>query len=264
MATSVVPGSRPGELPARGRVRCSRSAPLSRNGPVQAGTAARLTQIHGRAGLNLMPFSYDGQRIRRRAAGGLRGLEAVLGFVVLGSLRVEAGGVVVPVTSPRQRAVLAVLLVHANRSVSAAGLIGQVWGERCPASAGGLVHTYIWRLRRLFAAHEPAAGRPRITRQPGGYLLRAGEGELDACVFERLAIAGLDALAAGDAAGASGHLRRALGLWSGEALADLDLAGPAAAECGRLAELRRQAASARAEAGLALGQHAEAAAQLRA
>src|SRR5262244_4259108 len=211
-----------------------------------------------------MPFSYDGQRIRRRAAGDWRGLEAVLRFRVLGSLRVEAGSIVVPVTAPRQRAVLAVLLLHANRSVSAAELIDQVWGEGHPASAGGLVHTYIWQLRRLLAPHEPAAGRPRITRQPGGYLLRVTEGELDAQVFEQLTIAGLDALAAGDAAGASGHLRRALGLWSGEPLADLDLAGAAAAECGRLAELRRQAASARAEAGLALGQHAEAAAQLRA
>jgi len=171
---------------------------------------------------------------------------------------------VVPVTSPRQRAVLAVLLLHSNRSVSAAQLIDQVWGEGHPATAGGLVHTYIWQLRRLLAPHEPAAGRPRITSQPGGYLLRVAEGELDAHVFEQLAMAGLDGLAAGDAAAACRHLRRALGLWSGEPLADLDLAGAAAAECGRLAELHRQAASARIEAGLALGQHAEAAAQLRA
>src|SRR5262249_21525734 len=106
-------------------------------------------------------------------------------------------------------------------------------------------------------------GRRGMRRERGGYLLRVAEGELDAHVFEQLAMAGLDALAAGDAAAASGHLRRALGLWSGEPLADLDLAGAAAAECGRLAELRRQAASARIEAGLALGQHAEAAAQLR-
>jgi len=185
-------------------------------------------------------------------------------FRVLGSLRVEAGSTVVPVTSPRQRAVLAVLLLHANRSVSAAELIDQVWGEGRPASAGGLVHTYIWQLRRLLAAHEPVRGQLRITRQAGGYLLRVAEGELDAHVFEQLAMAGLDAMAAGDAAAASGHLRRALGLWSGEPLADLDLAGATAAECGRLAELRRQAASARIEAGLALGRHAEAAAQLQA
>src|SRR5262249_14218694 len=133
-----------------------------------------------------------------------------------------------------------------NGSVSAAGLSGQVWGEGHPASAGGLVHTYIWQLRRLLAAHEPAAGRPRITRQPGGYLLRVAEGELDAHVFEQLAMAGLDALAAGDAAAASGHLRRALGVWSGGPLADLDLAGAAAAECGRLAALRRRGPGRRA------------------
>ena len=185
-------------------------------------------------------------------------------FCVLGPLRVEAGSTVLPVTSPRQRAVLAVLLLHANRSVSAAGLIGQVWGDRYPASAPSLVHTYIWQLRRLLAGHEPGGGQPRITRQPGGYLLRVAEGELDAQVFEQLAIAGLGTLAAGDAAAASTYLRRALALWSGEALADLDMAGAAAAECGRLAELRRQAASAGIQADLALGQHAEAAAQLQA
>jgi len=187
-----------------------------------------------------------------------------LRFCILGSLRVEAGTTVVPVTSPRQRAVLAVLLLHANHTVSAAGLIGQVWGERYPATARNLVHTYIWQLRRLLARHEPADGQPRITRQPDGYLLRADEGELDAHVFERLTIAGLSALADADAAGASSHLRRAVALWSGEALADLDLVGPAAAERDRLTELRRQAASAQIEADLRLGQHADAAAQLRA
>jgi len=187
-----------------------------------------------------------------------------LRFRILGSLRVEAGSTVVPVTSSRQRAVLAILLLHANHTVSAAGLIDQVWGERYPATARNLVHTYIWELRRLLARHEPAGGQPRITRQPGGYLLRVAEGELDAHIFERLTSAGLKALAGADAAAASSHLRRAVALWSGDALADLDLAGPAAAERDRLTELRRQAASAQIEADLALGQHADAAAQLRA
>ena len=185
-------------------------------------------------------------------------------FRVLGSLRIEAGSTVVPVTSPRQRAVLAVLLLHANTTVTAAGLIGQVWGGQSPASARGLVHTYIWQLRGLLAAYEPAGNQPRIARQPTGYLLRVAEGELDADVFEQLTVAGLNALIGGDAARASDDLRRALTLWSGEALADMDLAGPAAAECGRLAELRRQAATAQIEADLMLGRHAEAAAQLRA
>ena len=185
-------------------------------------------------------------------------------FRILGSLRVEAGSTVVPVTSPRQRAVLAVLLLHANDTVSAVGLIGQVWGERYPASAGGLIHTYIWRLRRLLAGRDAQGGQPRITWQPDGYLLRVAEDELDAHDFERLTTAGLSALAAGDATAARSHLERALALWSGDALAGLDLAGAAAAECGRLAEMRRQAASAQIEADLKLGQHAEAAAKLRA
>src|SRR5215471_5876720 len=125
----------------------------------------------GRRRLNLMPFSYDGQRTWRRAAGDWRGLEAVLRFRVLGSLRVEAGSTLVPVTSPRQRAVLAVLLLHANHTVSVAGLIGQVWGEQHPPSARRLVHTYIWQLRQLLMEYEPPGGQQRIARQPVGYLL---------------------------------------------------------------------------------------------
>src|SRR5262249_18397688 len=110
-------------------------------------------------------------------------------------------------------------------------------GRGAPPSRG--------RARAARAVSPGARGRRAAAGPRAGYVLRVAEGELDAHVFEQLAMAGLDARAAGNAAAASGYLRRALGLWSGEPMADLDLAGAAAAECGRLAELRRQAAGAR-------------------
>lgn len=184
-------------------------------------------------------------------------------FCVLGPLRVEAAGCVVPVTSARQRAVLAVLLLRANCGVGAAELIGQVWGQDCPASARNLVHTYIWRLRCLLGEHEPGAGAARISYGADGYRVAVAEGELDAQVFQQQACKGLAMLAEGGVAAASGILAGALALWSGESLSNLDVAGAAAAECARLAELRRQALSARIEADLILGQHAVVAAELR-
>lgn len=184
-------------------------------------------------------------------------------FRVLGPLRIEVGCRLVSVTSPKQRAVLAVLLLHAGRYVPVAELVDQVWGARCPVSARSLAQTYIWRLRRLLGEHEPSGQHARIIHGPAGYMMRVAEGELDAVVFEQLVCAGLSSLAAADAARASVQLRDALALWSGEPLCELDLAGPAAARCSRLAEFGRQALRARIEADLILGRHALVAAELR-
>ena len=185
-------------------------------------------------------------------------------FHVLGPLRIEAGRRVVTVSSSKQRAVLAVLLLRANHHVAVAELIDQVWGGRSPASARSLVQTYVWRLRRLLDENEHLGGRSRIATHADGYELRIAAGELDAHVFEQLVGQGQSALAAGDAAEASKHLAEALALWSGAPFSDLDLAGRAAAEGGRLAELHRRALNGRIEADLQLGRHGDVAVELRA
>src|SRR5262249_44795016 len=135
-------------------------------------------------------------------------------FAVLGRLEVRIDGEGTPLGGPKQRALLAVLLLSANEVVSRDHLVDGLWGARAPASAQRSLDTYVWRLRALL-------GSDRIERRPPGYLLRVAPGELDLERFEHLLTQGREAAAAGDATGASGRLQEALDLWRGPALADL-------------------------------------------
>jgi DNA-binding SARP family transcriptional activator len=185
-------------------------------------------------------------------------------FSILGPLRVTAAGREVPITSARQRAVLAVLALRAQRVVAVPQLLDAVWGECPPPSAHRLVQTYIWQLRRLLGSHEAAAREPRIVSHPDGYLLRVAPDELDAHAFEQLADDAEKALVAGDGALASRLLADALALWSGEPLAGTHLGGSAVAETRRLCEMRIRALTARIGVDLRLGRHAELIPELRA
>ncbi|MCP2163588.1 BTAD domain-containing putative transcriptional regulator [Goodfellowiella coeruleoviolacea] len=164
----------------------------------------------------------------------------------------------------RQRAVFAVLALHANQVVSRRDLIAAVWGESPPASADGSVHTYISGLRRRLEPDRDrwAAGHV-LTSQPAGYLLRLPEAALDVAVFDRLRDQGQRQLAAQDAAGARESLDAALALWRGEPLSGVP--GPAAElERERLVEARLVAAEHRARAVLATDGQAEVVAELTA
>ncbi|HEY0641458.1 MAG TPA: winged helix-turn-helix domain-containing protein, partial [Pseudonocardiaceae bacterium] len=108
-------------------------------------------------------------------------------FAVLGSLHVSTGGRTLDLGWPKQRAVLAALLLSANRPVAVSELVDAVWGERAPASAAAGVQKYVSGLRSLLGA-----GR-LLTRRPG-YCLVAGEDELDLLRFDALAAAGRTAM----------------------------------------------------------------------
>jgi DNA-binding SARP family transcriptional activator len=100
-------------------------------------------------------------------------------FKVLGPLGVMQGDEPVALGGPKQRMVLAHLLVRVNDLVPADALIDQVWGEAPPEAAKGTLHSYISHLRK-------ALGADRIEGRPPGYVLHATEDELDAASFERL------------------------------------------------------------------------------
>lgn len=173
-------------------------------------------------------------------------------FEILGPMRVTVSGQPVRIGSARQRAVLAVLLLSAGRSVSVERLIDAVWGAQPADSALNLVRTYVWRLRSLLTED----GESRLTTEPSGYLLRVRPGELDLSEFERQAADGRAAAARGNEAAAAVHLRAALDLWRGEPLEDVTLHGAdLAAETLRLTEARVAALEERIEADLALGRH---------
>ena len=177
-------------------------------------------------------------------------------FGILGPLEVWRAGCVVPLGGPRQRAVLALLLLEANRTVSLDRLAEDLWGGHPPEGWVTTVQIYVSHLRQ---ALEPgrargAAGEVLVTRNRG-YLLRVDGGRLDAARFQDGFMAGRAALEAGRYAEAAGTLRRALGLWRAGVLADLADYAFTRPEAARLEELRLAAVEARIEADLALGRH---------
>jgi DNA-binding SARP family transcriptional activator len=175
-------------------------------------------------------------------------------FRILGPLEVSADGRLLTLGSPKQRALLALLLVHANETVARGRLIDELWAEAAPASVESALHVYLSRLRRLLSS---AGASGVLVRQAHGYMLRVEQEQLDANRFGRLVGEGSEALATGKAELASERLREALALWRGPPLADLQEERFAATAGARLEEERVSALEQRLEADLALGRHRE-------
>jgi DNA-binding SARP family transcriptional activator/tetratricopeptide (TPR) repeat protein len=180
-------------------------------------------------------------------------------FGLLGPLVVRSDGMERPVPRGHHRALLAALLLEANRAVPLELIIETLWGTAPPPSAPVAIRSYILRLRQALGDAESQ----RIRTEPHGYLIRVGAGELDLDRFEQL-LAGARNAARGESwASAAAQARQALGLWRGEPLADIESETLALREIPRLAELRLQAAETRIEADLHRGGHAEVAAELQ-
>ena len=179
-------------------------------------------------------------------------------FGVLGPLEARIEGQLLPLGGAKQRAVLAILLLHANEVVSSDRLIDELWGGSPPETAPTSLHGYVSQLRKLL---EPArAAREEsmllLTRSPG-YLLRVDPDQVDLVRFERLVARARSDLVDGAPDRASANLREALDLWRGPPLADLADEPFAHAETARLEELRLAALEERFDADLALGRHHE-------
>ncbi len=118
---------------------------------------------------------------------------------VLGAIEVAEDGTALPLGGPRQRSVLADLVLHVGQTVSTAQLIVDVWGECSPATAIHTVETYVSRLRQVLSTSSSAA--PLLTR-PTGYLLDAPPDHVDIWQFRDLAAKGSAAAEQGDATAA--------------------------------------------------------------
>ena len=177
-------------------------------------------------------------------------------FGILGPLEVRRSGRAVPLGGPRQRAVLALLLLEANRVVSMDRLAEDVWGGDPPEGWATTLQTYVFHLRQALEPDRArgAAGGVLVTRDRG-YLLRVDREHLDAARFQDGFTAGRAALEAGRYAEAAETLRQALDLWRSPVLADLADYAFTRPEAARLEELRLAALEARIDADLALGRH---------
>jgi DNA-binding SARP family transcriptional activator len=171
-------------------------------------------------------------------------------FGILGPLEVWHDGRPVRVTGAKQRALLAILLLHVGEVVSSDRLMDDLWADQTPAAGTTALRVRVSQLRKalrcgddLLATHAP------------GYVLRVEPGKLDLWRFESLVEEGDRALARGDPSGAVDRLNDAHALWRGSPLADFAYAPFAQAPIARLEELRLSAIELRIDAELSLGRH---------
>jgi DNA-binding SARP family transcriptional activator len=178
-------------------------------------------------------------------------------FHILGPLEVVADGRTTSIASPRQRALLALLILHANEALPADRIVEELWGDAAPASGTKSVAFHVGRLRDALApSRHQDGGACALVTVPTGYRLDTDPGSIDAARAERLGREGR-ALLAGDPAAARERLTAALELWRGEALRDVGDAPFVGPEMRRLEELRLRLREDRIEADLALGRHEE-------
>jgi DNA-binding SARP family transcriptional activator len=173
-------------------------------------------------------------------------------YRILGPLEVSDGDDTLQLRGRRQRALLALLLLHANEVISSERLLDELWGAEPPESGTTALQVRISQLRKTLEGF----GNPGVlvTRAPG-YMLRIDDELIDARRFERLLGDGRAALARGEPAVAASILRDALALWRGPALADVAGEEFAQAEIARLDELRLAATEERIEGDLGSGRH---------
>ncbi|WUT39176.1 BTAD domain-containing putative transcriptional regulator [Streptomyces sp. NBC_00690] len=176
-----------------------------------------------------------------------------LNFLLLGPLSVRLNACEVHVSAPRQRVVMAALLLNANRVISVDRIAEYVWDGAPPPSAAATVRTYVMRLRQALGEHASA----RILTRAPGYLLELDEHESDLGQFTAHRRRAAELAERGDLEGSSTELAEALALWREEPLADIPSRTLRDVEGRYLQELRLQTMELRFDTELALLRHAE-------
>jgi predicted ATPase/DNA-binding SARP family transcriptional activator len=187
--------------------------------------------------------------------------EPVMEFRILGPLEVLHDNRPVPLRGTRERAVLAVLLVAANRVVSVDRLVEELWGGTPPDGAVRAVRVFVSRIRK--ALHRPDAQDVVITAAPG-YLAQVAPLAIDASRFEALVAQGRERADRGDHHRAAELFGQALAHWRGPALADVAVGPLTRGAAARLEEARLTVVEERLDAQLFIGRHVEVVAELEA
>jgi predicted ATPase/DNA-binding SARP family transcriptional activator len=178
--------------------------------------------------------------------------DEALEFRVLGPLAVLRDGVDLALGGPRQRLVLALLLVNAGQLVPAERLVDDIWGEAGPTTRTGPLRTYVWQLRQLLGGDAAVTLQSRSS----GYRLDIDRERIDSTIFEAGFAEARSFAASGRPWRALNALETAVSLWRGPAFGDLAIAAALQNEARRLDELLLAAKELRAELLLATGQHA--------
>jgi DNA-binding SARP family transcriptional activator len=179
---------------------------------------------------------------------------------VLGPLEVSVGGVSIVPTASKPSQLLAMLALNAGHVVTLTALTDEIWDYRPPRSGVPTLHTYILKLRKklqdaLTAESSDISSKDILSTRRAGYLLDLEPSAVDAVRYDRLSMAGRQAVNEGDHERASQTLGEALGLWRGPALADVPTGPQLTIEAMRLEENRLGDLHLRIEADLRLGRH---------
>ncbi|MFD8085225.1 BTAD domain-containing putative transcriptional regulator [Kitasatospora sp. NPDC059722] len=172
-------------------------------------------------------------------------------FGILGPLRVSGADGEITISGPRLRAVLALLLLRAGRTVTSDQLAEAVWDARASPNSRTALPSYVMRLRRTLG---PEAGGRVVTRN-GGYAIELDEGELDLFAFQDLCGRAQALVDSDDPNAAQRVLAEALGLWRGEPLADVPDSAVLRREVEAMRSARLRAQHQHVDLQLRLGQH---------
>lgn len=182
-------------------------------------------------------------------------MSQALSFGILGPLETARGEDLLPLGQPKQRAVLVLLVLHANQVVSLDRLRALLWPDGSSRSTAA-VQVYVSNLRRVLEPDRaPRAPARILMSQAGGYRLAVDPAAVDSARFEAGTATGTRLLAEGRPSAARDALCAALRLWRGPALADFAFEEFARAEVVRLEKLRLMALERRIDAELVLGEH---------
>ena len=183
-------------------------------------------------------------------------------FSVLGSIEVTAGDVPLELGGVKQRAILAYLVLHANKVVPTSQILEVMWDATPPPTARKMIQNAVSGIRRTFSRHGEPGATPALRTHPPGYQLRLDTEDVDLYRFRRLAREGRAAIANREPARGADVLRDALSLWRGRALTDLVESGLRWSELTAIEDERLSVLEDRLDAELACGRHREITAEL--
>ena len=172
-------------------------------------------------------------------------------FRALGPLTIQRDGEQVDLGSHKQQAVLALLLINANQTLSVDRILEEIWGADGDGKVNAL-HVYVSRLRSALEPNRRRGDSSILETRGTSYRLNVDPDRFDVARFEQ-EIANGRALLATDPGAAAASLEAALNSWHGTPFEDFAYEEFAQAECRRLNDLRLHALEDRLEADLARG-----------
>ena len=175
---------------------------------------------------------------------------------VLGHMVVIDDGVRIPVSSAKQRTLLALLALNARQPVSTNVIMRELWPEQEHCATPGTLRTHVFQLRRTLSSTRRRQPGALLRAEGGGYLL-ADEVRLDSDDFNRIVAAGRQAVRVGDFIAADARFEEALAVWRGPVLADVPRGPHLDAVCWQLEEAKILVHGHRTDIKLRLGMHRE-------